>query len=58
MKVVSDRLGHSTTAITETLYVKVLPTVARAAAERIAGVVPHVRVEGSGDTGEELAAAM
>jgi integrase len=44
MKVVSDRLGHSTVTITENLYAKVLPVVARDAANRIADVVPHVRV--------------
>jgi integrase len=49
MKVVSDRLGHSTTAITENLYAKVLPVVARDAANRIADVVPHVRVVARGE---------
>jgi integrase len=46
MKVVSDRLGHSTMAITANLYTAVLPAVAREAALRIANVVPHTR-EGS-----------
>ena len=41
-RVVSEMLGHSTTAITENLYQKVLPQVAFRAAARIAGSVPHV----------------
>ena len=41
MKVVSEMLGHSTTAIAENLYTKVLPQVAFRAANRIAGSVPH-----------------
>jgi integrase len=49
MKVVSDRLGHSTVTITENLYAKVLPVVARDAANRIANVVPHVRVVARGE---------
>jgi integrase len=36
MKVVSDRLGHSTTSITADLYTHVIPKVAREAADRIA----------------------
>lgn len=48
MKVVSDRLGHSTLAITANLYTAVLPAVAREAALRIANVVPHTR-EGAGE---------
>jgi integrase len=36
IKVVSERLGHSTTAITQDLYTKVVPQVARTAAEAIA----------------------
>jgi integrase len=36
MKVVSDRLGHSTTTITADLYTHVIPQVAREAADRIA----------------------
>src|SRR5207237_7186687 len=39
MRVVSDRLGHSTTAITADLYTHVVPSVAREAAEAIAGTV-------------------
>lgn len=34
--VVSERLGHSTTAITADIYTHVMPTVGRAAAQRIA----------------------
>lgn len=40
LKVVSDRLGHSTTAITSDLYTHVIPAVARDAAERIAASIP------------------
>jgi integrase len=36
MRVVSDRLGHSTIAITSDLYTKVYDEVAKDAAERIA----------------------
>jgi hypothetical protein len=36
MKVVSERLGHSTTAITADLYTHAAPAVARDAAEAIA----------------------
>jgi integrase len=39
MKVVSERLGHSTTAITADLYTHVAPAVARDAAEAIANSV-------------------
>jgi integrase len=40
VKVVSSRLGHSTTAITPDLYTHVVPELARQAADAIAGVVP------------------
>jgi integrase len=39
MRVVSDRLGHSTIAITSDLYTKVYDDVAKEAAERIAGML-------------------
>lgn len=39
MKTVSDRLGHSTTAITADLYTHVSPAVAQDAADRIADVI-------------------
>jgi hypothetical protein len=39
IKVVSDRLGHSTTAITADLYTHVNRNVGRAAADRIADVL-------------------
>ena len=39
LKVVSERLGHSTTAITADIYTHVTPTVAQAAAERIADLL-------------------
>jgi integrase len=39
MKVVSDRLGHSTTAITADLYTHVVPVVAQDAADAIAALV-------------------
>jgi len=41
MKVVSQRLGHSSTAITADLYTHVAPAVAQDAADRIASVVPR-----------------
>ena len=40
MKAVSERLGHSSTAITANLYTHVVPVVAQDAADRIAAVVP------------------
>jgi integrase len=39
IKVVSDRLGHSTTAITADLYTHVNRNVGRSAADRIAEVL-------------------
>jgi hypothetical protein len=43
VKVVSERLGHSTTAITADLYTHVHRGVGRAAADKIASVLePHV----------------
>lgn len=41
MKVVSDRLGHSSTAITADLYTHVSPVLAQDAADRIAAAVPR-----------------
>ncbi len=41
MKVVSEQLGHSSMAITADTYTSVLPAVARAAAEAVAGVIPR-----------------
>jgi integrase len=43
MKVVSEQLGHSSLAITADTYTSVLPAVAQAAAEAVAGIVPRVR---------------
>ena len=40
IKVVSHRLGHSTTAITADLYTHVVPEVARGAADQIAALLP------------------
>ncbi len=45
MKVVSDRLGHSTTAITADLYTHVIPSVAREAADAIAALIPVVPMQ-------------
>jgi integrase len=45
LKVVSDRLGHSTIAITANLYTHVSPVVAQGAADAIAGSVPRGRVQ-------------
>jgi integrase len=39
IKVVSERLGHSTTATTADLYTHVIPTVARSAADQLAAVL-------------------
>jgi len=41
MKVVSERLGHSSTAITADLYTHVAPLLAQDAADRIAAVIPR-----------------
>jgi integrase len=41
MKVVSEQLGHSSLAITADTYTSILPAVARAAAEAVAGVIPR-----------------
>ena len=41
LKVVSEQLGHSSLAITADTYTSVLPAVAQAAAEAVAGVVPR-----------------
>jgi len=41
IKVVQDMLGHSCLAITSDTYTSVLPQVARAAAEAVAGLVPR-----------------
>jgi integrase len=43
MKVVSEQLGHSSLAITADTYTSVLPAVAQAAAEAVAGIVPRTR---------------
>jgi integrase len=39
LRVVSDRLGHSSTAITADLYTHVIPAVAQDAADRIAALL-------------------
>ena len=41
MKVVSEQLGHSSLGITADTYTSVLPAVAQAAAEAVAGIVPR-----------------
>jgi hypothetical protein len=41
MKVVSEQLGHSSLAIAADTYTGVLPAVAQAAAEAVAGIVPR-----------------
>lgn len=49
MKVVSERLGHSSTAITADLYTHVVPLVAQDAADRIAALVPRrIKLETEG----------
>ena len=39
LKVVSDRLGHSTTVITADLYTHVIPSVSRKAADQIGSLI-------------------
>ena len=41
LKVVSEQLGHSSLAITTGTYTSVLPAVAHAAAEAVAGIIPR-----------------
>jgi hypothetical protein len=41
MKVVSESLRHSSLSITADTYTSVLPEVATAAAEAVAGIVPR-----------------
>jgi integrase len=41
LKVVSESLGHSSLAITADTYTSVLPEVAKAAAEAVAGIIPR-----------------
>ena len=56
MRVVSDRLGHSSTAITADLYTHVVPSVARGAADAIAMLVADAaRKPGEQNVGEMLA---
>ncbi|HKG50765.1 MAG TPA: site-specific integrase, partial [Actinomycetales bacterium] len=43
MKVVSEQLGHRSLAITADTYTSVLPAVAQAVAEAVAGIVPRTR---------------
>jgi integrase len=43
VKLVQDRLGHSTSALTRDVYTSVLPDVARAAAEAAAAIIPRRR---------------
>jgi hypothetical protein len=49
MKVVFEQFGHSSLAITADTYTSVLPPVARAAAEAIAGIVPPGGQNGIGE---------
>ena len=44
LKVVSEQLGHSSLAITADTYTTVLPAVAQAAAEAVAGIIPRTPV--------------
>ena len=41
IKVVSERLGHSTMAVTADLYTHVVPSLGRDAAKRIAGLLTN-----------------
>jgi len=55
IKVVSDRLGHSTTNITSNLYTHVVPAVARSAADAIAAAVAYTRGGSAEDVSDVLA---
>jgi integrase len=55
IKVVSNRLGHSTTAITADLYTQVTPAVARRAADAIASEIPLARATEARDVSGMLA---
>ncbi len=55
MKVVSDRLGHSTTGITADLYTHVAPAVAQDAADAIAAAIQRLNVAESRRTSAVLA---
>jgi len=55
VKVVSDRLGHSTTHITANLYTHVVPAVARSAADAIAAAVAYTQRTAAADVSEVLA---
>lgn len=58
IKVVSYRLGHSSTAITSDLYTHVIPSVAHDAAERIAALIDVVTDQPSqGDADPEYCAS-
>ena len=48
LKVVSEQLGHSSLAITADTYTSVLPAVAHAAADAVAGIIPRTSI-GSAD---------
>jgi hypothetical protein len=50
LKVVSEQLGHSSLAITADTYTSVLPAVARAAAEAVAGIIPRTQSTGTDAT--------
>ena len=41
VKVMSERLGHSTTKLTADTYTSVYPEIGRAAAEKIAAMIPR-----------------
>lgn len=56
MKVVSDRLGHSTTGITADLYTHVVPVVAQEAADAIAALIGRSRQTARRPTSSELLA--
>ena len=55
IKVISARLGHSTTTITADLYTHVIPIVARRAADSIASVIPQIVPREQRDVSEALA---
>jgi integrase len=53
LKVVQEMLGHSSITITADLYTSVLPEVARAAAEGVAGILPRGRREPTVNSADE-----
>ena len=58
MKVVSERLGHSTTVITADLYTHVIPSVSRKAADQIGSLISGLATEEPEQAGRDVSAAL